>query len=131
MPVPLGVGILGRLTDGRYTDPITDHTKAFYVTLSSVLYALVKVVDLGLALNSVALPKLAEAEMRVSLPCSPAFNRSIRRGRETSSGRRGGIKSLVFKSGRFIIAPAELVDILLYVSVSLIPISVGFVLMIW
>jgi hypothetical protein len=131
MPVPLGVGIPGGLTDGRYTDPITDHPKAFHVTLSSVLYALIKVVDLGLALNSVVLPNPAGAETSVSLRSKPAFNRSIRRGRETSSGRGGGIKSLVFKSGRFIIAPAKLVDILSYVSFSLIPISVGFVLMIW
>ena len=35
-------------------------------------------------MNAVVLPKPAGAEMRVSLRFSPAFNRSIRRGRETS-----------------------------------------------
>ena len=69
------------------------------MTLSSVLHALVGVMDLALALNSVVLPKLAGAEMSVSLRWSPAFSRSIRRGRDTSlalspvegSGRTGGI----------------------------------------
>jgi len=57
-------------------------------------------------MNAVVLPKPAGAEMRpvlcigVSLRCSPVFNRSIRRGRETSlvlspvegSGRTGGYR---------------------------------------
>jgi hypothetical protein len=108
MPVPLGVGVLGGLTGGRHADPSIDRPEPFHVTLSSVLHALVRVVDLGLALNSVVLPELAGAEMRVSLRYRPlylssrtsaAFNRSIGRGRDTSlvlspvegSGRTGGI----------------------------------------
>ena len=50
-------------------------------------------------LSSVVLPKPAGAEIRVSLRWMPAFSRSIRRGRGTSSGRTGGIWSLVCKSG--------------------------------
>ena len=36
------------------------------------------------SLSSVVLPKPAGAEMSVSLWCSPAFNRSIKRGRDTN-----------------------------------------------
>ena len=49
------------------------------------------------SLTSVVLPKPAGAEMRVSLRAIPSFRQrpalssSIRRGRETSSGRAGGI----------------------------------------
>ena len=44
-------------------------------------------------------PKPAGAAIRVSLPCSPAFSRSIRRGRRTTFGRGGGIYSFVAKIG--------------------------------
>jgi len=43
------------------------------------------------SLTSVVFPKPAGAEMRTSLRCRPALNCSIRRGRETNSGRTGGI----------------------------------------
>src|SRR5919202_456111 len=49
--------------------------------------------------TSVVFPKPAGAEMRVSLRCSPSFSRSIRRGRRTAFGRRGGIYSFVAKIG--------------------------------
>ena len=44
------------------------------------------------SLTSVVLPKPAGAEMRVSLRCRPAFNRSIRRGRRTTLAEAGGYK---------------------------------------
>ena len=51
------------------------------------------------SLSRVVLPKPAGAETRVSLRCSPASSRSIRRGRGTHSDRAGGVYSLVLKSG--------------------------------
>ena len=51
------------------------------------------------SLSRVVLPKPAGAETRVSLRCSPASSRPIRRGRGTHSDRAGGIYSLVLKSG--------------------------------
>src|SRR5579863_290412 len=51
------------------------------------------------ALTSMVFPKPAGAAMRVSLRCSPSFNRSNRRGRLTTSGRSGGIYSFVAKIG--------------------------------
>ena len=51
------------------------------------------------ALTSVVLPKPAGAEMSVSLRCSPAFSRSIRRERRTTFGRGGGIYSFVARIG--------------------------------
>ena len=41
--------------------------------------------------TSVVLPKPAGAETRVNLRWSPSFSRATRRGRDTSSGRMGGI----------------------------------------
>src|SRR5438876_11384492 len=51
------------------------------------------------SLRSVVLPKPAGAEIRVSLRCSPSFNRAIRRGRRTTFVRGGGIYSFVANSG--------------------------------
>src|SRR5207237_5558802 len=51
------------------------------------------------SLTSVVFPKPAGAEMRVSLPCSPSFSRSSRRGRLTTFGRSGGRYSFVAKIG--------------------------------
>ncbi len=52
------------------------------------------------SLTSVVLPNPAGAETSVSLwpDCRPWFNRSTRRWRGTSSGRRRGINSLVARS---------------------------------
>jgi len=50
-------------------------------------------------LSSVVFPNPAEAERIVSLRDKPVFNFSIRRGRNTSSGRDGGMASLVFRIG--------------------------------
>jgi hypothetical protein len=47
----------------------------------------------------VVFPKPAGAEMRVSLQCRLSFSRSIKRGRNTTLRRGGGIKSLVAKIG--------------------------------
>jgi hypothetical protein len=38
------------------------------------------------------LPKPAGAEISVSLRFTPTFNRSIKRGRDTNSGRTGGYR---------------------------------------
>ena len=50
------------------------------------------------SVTNVDLPNPAGAEIRVSLRCNPMFNSVIRRGRDTRSGRVGGIKSLVVRS---------------------------------
>jgi hypothetical protein len=51
------------------------------------------------ALTSVVFPKPAEEEIRVSLPCSPSFRRSSRRGRLTAFGRSRGRYSFVARIG--------------------------------
>src|SRR5512139_3245032 len=47
------------------------------------------------SLTRVVLPKPAGAEMSVSLPSSPSFIRSIRRGRGTRFLRTGGVNNFV------------------------------------
>jgi len=54
------------------------------------------------SLSRVVLPKPACAETSVSARSSPVSNSSIKRGRETNSGRMGGTWSFVFNSAMVI-----------------------------